>query len=342
MHLSVCVRAAVISAVLVVVCGTRVHAQLFENVGTRANGMAGAFVAVADDATSTWWNPAGIATGGLASAVFDHGRTTDPGTVIAGAPAIRAGMNAFAAVFPSLGVSYYRLRISAIRPQTSTAAGPADRQDSEAVAMGVQSVALNQFGTTVGQSIGSHFVLGSTLKLVRAGAASGSVAPDADALDAADDLPIDLSTQGDLDLGVMASFAHARFGVAVKNIREPNFGTDASPLVLERQARAGIAVLAAKAGVIDGLTLSADADLTRTSTVLGDVRHVAAGGEVWMLKRHLGLRGGVSMNTVNEKRTAYSGGASVAAYTGLYVDVFRTFGSDTSIEGWGTALRLAF
>jgi hypothetical protein len=208
--------------------------------------------------------------------------------------------------------------------------------------MGVQSVALNQFGTTVGQSIGRHFVLGSTLKLVRGGAVSGSAAPGADGLDAADDLPIDLSTQGDLDLGAMASFAHARFGVVVKNIRQPNFGTDASPLVLERQARAGIAVLAAKAGVIDGFTLSADADLTRTSTVLGDVRHAAAGGEVWMLKRHLGLRGGVSVNTVNERHTAYSGGASVTAYTGFYIDVFRTFGSDTSIEGWGTALRFAF
>ena len=33
------------------------RAQIYETVGTRAQGMAGAFVAVADDATAVWWNP---------------------------------------------------------------------------------------------------------------------------------------------------------------------------------------------------------------------------------------------------------------------------------------------
>jgi len=40
-----------------------VHAQTFGGVGTRADGMGGAFVAVADDASAGYWNPAGIATG---------------------------------------------------------------------------------------------------------------------------------------------------------------------------------------------------------------------------------------------------------------------------------------
>ena len=43
-------------------------------VGTRAAGMAGAFVAVADDATAVYWNPAGVATGSLVSAVVDFGQ----------------------------------------------------------------------------------------------------------------------------------------------------------------------------------------------------------------------------------------------------------------------------
>ena len=34
--------------------------QSFDVVGTRALGMGGAFVAVADDASATWWNPAGL------------------------------------------------------------------------------------------------------------------------------------------------------------------------------------------------------------------------------------------------------------------------------------------
>ena len=40
---------------------------------SRAAGMAGAFVGVADDATAVYWNPAGLATGALASFVFDYG-----------------------------------------------------------------------------------------------------------------------------------------------------------------------------------------------------------------------------------------------------------------------------
>ncbi|HEY0283950.1 MAG TPA: hypothetical protein VGC23_01065, partial [Vicinamibacterales bacterium] len=39
------------------------QAQSFGGVGTRAEGMGGAFVAVADDASAIYWNPAGIATG---------------------------------------------------------------------------------------------------------------------------------------------------------------------------------------------------------------------------------------------------------------------------------------
>ena len=35
-------------------------AQPFESSGVRAQGMGGAFVAVADDASATWWNPAGL------------------------------------------------------------------------------------------------------------------------------------------------------------------------------------------------------------------------------------------------------------------------------------------
>ena len=43
--------------------------------GTRALGMGGAFVAVADDATAPYWNPAGLGTGATFSMVLDwaHG-----------------------------------------------------------------------------------------------------------------------------------------------------------------------------------------------------------------------------------------------------------------------------
>ena len=47
-------------------------AQTFEVVGTRAAGMGGAFVAVADDASATYWNPAGLALGHMFSLVVDR------------------------------------------------------------------------------------------------------------------------------------------------------------------------------------------------------------------------------------------------------------------------------
>src|SRR5580765_7321711 len=37
--------------------------SVFEAAGVRALGMAGAFVAVADDSSSVFWNPAGLASG---------------------------------------------------------------------------------------------------------------------------------------------------------------------------------------------------------------------------------------------------------------------------------------
>ena len=39
------------------------EAQPADAVGVRAQGMGGAFTAVADDATAAWWNPAGLAGG---------------------------------------------------------------------------------------------------------------------------------------------------------------------------------------------------------------------------------------------------------------------------------------
>ena len=65
------------------------NAQIYEIVGTRAQGMGGAFVAVADDATATWWNPAGLATGAYFSSVIERGRTTEPAEARPGGPAWR-------------------------------------------------------------------------------------------------------------------------------------------------------------------------------------------------------------------------------------------------------------
>jgi hypothetical protein len=205
----------------------------------------------------------------------------------------------------------------------------------------VRSVGVSQFGTTVGQSIGDHFVIGSTIKLLRAGAVSASAA-DGDPLDAADDLDIDRTTRVDLDLGAMANFGHVRLGVAVRNVTEPDFGDGADRLALERQARVGIAVLSVANGAFQGITASADADLTTTATPVGEVRHVAGGVEGWLANGRLGVRGGVSANTIGEARPAVSGGVSVSITRGFRVNASRTQGRDKSVSGWSSSVSVAF
>ena len=326
-----------LAAGLLVAAASPAGAQIYEIVGTRAQGMGGAFVAVADDATATWWNPAGLATGAYFSAVLEGGKTTEPGEVGPGGPAWRGHTNAFAIVFPALGLSYYRLRISEIAPLASTVDAGPDRQEEGAAGVSLRSLATSEFGASVGQSLGNHLVIGSTLKLVRGGLALSTGTAAGDPLDAAGDLNVSMETEADLDLGAMASFGRTRLGLAVKHMREPAFGEGANRLILRRQVRAGAAFVAG--GVV---TLAVDADLSRTPTAFGDSRHVAAGAEAWVLQRRLGLRGGVSANTAGETSTSTSAGISLAAGSAFFVDGALTVGSDRSREGWNFGLRVTF
>ena len=49
-----------------------------EVLGVRAQGMAGAFVAVADDATAAYWNPAGLGTGDFVSLALERSHVSLP------------------------------------------------------------------------------------------------------------------------------------------------------------------------------------------------------------------------------------------------------------------------
>lgn len=281
-------------------------AQLFETVGVRAQGMAGAFVAVADDSTATWWNPAGLATGPFFSGMVERGYARRP------SEETRLGVS-FA--IPSLGLSYYRLRASEILTPASTGSAGGGRQADGA---GVSSTFLiHQVGATVGQSIGDHLVVASTLKLVRA-----------------DEI------KGDVDMGAMVKFASARVGFVVKHLHQPDVTVNGVRLeAFDRQIRIGAAFVPQPGPLT--VNTSLDADLTATPTVFGNARHLAGGGELWF-RRRLGVRGGVSVNTIDELRQSLSAGASIAFQTGLFVDGFITRGDDEALEGWGVALRVTF
>jgi len=263
--------------------------------------MGGAFTAVADDATSTWWNPAGLAGGAFFNAILEYAHPDDrPGE----------GLRGISLGFPALGLGYYRLPLRLATLTPSIAADTGDRED--------ESV-LSVFGATVGQSIGQHLVIGSTVKLLHAE-----------------------ETKGGLDLGAMATFGKARFGLMVRNVTEPEFETGFGTFKLRRHARAGAAFSTGSRGVIGDMTVAVDSDLVKTPTLLGDERRLAAGGEIWMLKHMVGVRGGVSVSTTGLRRSALSGGASAALPHGTFVDAQLTDGDDEARHGWSVALRVTF
>jgi hypothetical protein len=201
---------------------------------------------------------------------------------------------------------------------------------------------VNQFSSTVGQSIGEHLTLGSTVKILRAGMVS-STPSGSPGLDYADDLDVPQYTRLGLDMGVMASLGHVRLGLTLKNLAEPTFGEEgADPLKLTRQARVGMAVKSVPKGMLEGFTVAADADITRTVTTVGEVRHIAAGLEAWIGKGRIGLRGGASANTVDALRPAASVGGSLALTKKFHVNASATAGQDDSVTGWSTSVSVAF
>ena len=335
-----------VSLVSCVFLAAPLAAQTTDTIGVRAQGMGGAFTAVADDATASWWNPAGMAGGAYVNALLESGSHREPSTDRASGneprSARRADTRSFAVAFPALGLSYYRLRISEIQPQTSTGSAPGVRQDGGATEVRLRSTVLSQFGASVGQSLGSHLVVGSTFKLVSAGTASEVQAAATGSLDAAAGIDPSGETHAGLDVGAMAAFGRARIGLMVRNVKQPEFGSGPDAFRLSRSARLGAAVTSGTRGVIGGATVALDADLTKTTTVLGDERRVAAGAEAWSSARTIGVRGGVSVNTIGDRRTSLSAGVSAAVKKGLYADGELTGGSDQGRRGWGVALRVTF
>lgn len=315
-------------------------AQLFESIGTRAQGMGGAFVGVADDATASWWNPAGLATGSYFNVVIEKGALTQPSTPGALDPAQRTGGTGFAAAFPALGISSYRLQVVDVRPISPTDSSVAGRQQ-QAEGRHVRRLSIGLFGATVGQSIGDHLVIGSTLKVVRGNVASADIDATGDGLDRASDLDGESQTHGDLDVGAMARFGMVKLGATVRNLTRPSFGVGNDRRTLERQARTGLSVTGRQAG-FDSVTVAVDTDLTRTDTVFGEVRHAAAGAEVWLRGKRFGFRGGATTNTVGERRRSFSTGVSVAPIKGVFIEASKTTGSDASLSGWTSNLRFAF
>jgi hypothetical protein len=311
-------------------------AQDVETVGSRALGMGGAFVAVANDSSATWWNPAALADGPFFSMTLGRAVSGQDDVL----PAARTSVTEFSLTTPPAGISYYRWRLS----DAPTAVDPADRED-EQVGIPLRSLSVSQFGVTVVQTLIPGVHAGSTLKYVRGRLRTGvddSGLPPPDLLDRADDFAGgDVQHRFDLDLGLLAVGGPLRVGALVRNVREIEFeAPDATVMRLPRQVRLGVAFDATSLGV--PVTAALDVDARRYLSRAGERRVVALGGEGWLFGRRLGVRGGARFNTVGDERRTGTAGLSLALRRALYLDGHLLFGGDADEQGWGAAARVSF
>lgn len=286
-----------------------VHSQTFGGIGTRAEGMGGAFVAVADDASAVYWNPAGIATG----ATFDLQIAAGPDAKFVGA------------ALPVLAASYYRTREVTGLP---TVSGSPDRQNGGSGEVHARTLTTTSVGVTVVQTVAPGLVVGTTARVVRGG------------LDASDG-----RTTVDLDAGALVSAWDIRFGVTARNIREPEFDAEGGGKVrMHRQFRVGAALAprSLPTGVHGPFSLAVDVDLTTTPDLRGDRRMAAAGGEYWVAKGLIGARAGVRWSTLGDAYRAFSGGFTVRLPRSVFIEGQMTKWNEFRENDWTVGARVTF
>jgi hypothetical protein len=239
-----------------------------------------------------------------------------------------------------IGFSYYRLRLTDIRPLDPTAA-PADGREDRTAGVVVRSRSISQIGPTILQTLLPGIHVGTTLKYVRGTVrtAGGDPAGEAgDLLDAGEELEGgDAHGRFDLDIGVLATAGAIRLGAVVRNVRQPEF----DGFQLPRQFRVGAALDLER---VEGppLTIAVDGDAATYETTWGARRVLAVGAEQWLLTRRLGLRAGARFNQVGAKERTVTAGISVAARSGMYLEGHIVRGGTPEERGWGLATRVSF
>ena len=335
-------RSFLLGCVLLLLRPAAASAQGMEAVGTRALGMGGAFVAVADDASATYWNPAGLVTGSVFSAVADFGvgtveetplNSTGPGTWLGSSR--RSGTLVALGTWP-VGATVYRISTAAANVFTPPTTPPPFRTAAE-----LGRLTTTHVGVNVLHSIVSGLHVGATVKYVHgsAGRMGTMPAPD-DPLDAAGDIETRGNNRFDMDAGVMADLRTVKIGLTVRNLFEPEFDstTEGARLQLPRLFRAGVAVRPS-----DTLIVSLDADLTTTMDLSGEWRSLAAGAEQRFWRDRAAVRAGFRMSTTGETRPVVTTGGSVSLRSGIFADGYVAVGLDEAApDAFGVGLRLVF
>ena len=310
-------------------------------VGTRASGLAGAFVGLADDATAVYWNPAGIATGSFVSLAIDFGRhdaAPDSPQTSAGQKDT-ATMVAMAAT--AVGFAYYRIGTYGTAAAEPAVTGLPSREE---VRRSVHALTTSTLGVSLVQSLGDHLVVGATPKFVRGSAQRGETG-EMDvhaALDTAQDLDGRVSYAADVDAGAMLTARHLRLGVVARNLAAPSFDVDADreTIELEREVRVGAAWGSNWPGV-SRMIVTMDGDLLARPTAAGDRRDLAAGVETWWRDQRLGLRGGVRRSTIGDARAAVAAGISAGLTSGMLLEAHLVRGHADE-RSWSVGARMSF
>ena len=322
---------ALLVPILALALSGAAHAQVFETVGARALGMGGAFVAVADDATANYWNPAGL-TEVFFSALLEVQRAD---TRLDPDPTRRQGtrdLSTFASLAtPTLGLTYYRLGSRQVERMTGPGA------DGVGTAQ-LTSLVPHHAGLTLVQPLLPGVTVATVVKAVRGTAAMGSgdaLAPIRGLFDQASELGGQATTRFDLDVGVMVGLGALRLGLVGRNLREPEFTVSEGVTVnLRRQVRAGLAVRPTQS-----LVVSMDADLRTTPTAAGPRRVIAVGAEQrlgWLI-----VRAGGRVNVeADDPQPVGALGASLEMLSGLWLDGHVTGGRDDGDKGWGISTRV--
>jgi hypothetical protein len=334
---------------IVALLGAAGTAEAQAPLGTRAAGLAGAFVGVADDASAVYWNPAGLATGALVSAIITFSSEEiapdDPQTA-AGA---RHTGRMVALSLPPIGLAYYRVGAYGSEAATPAVIGPQSREE---VRRRVHALTTSTMGVSLLQSLTEHIVVGVTPKVVRGSAARGMAGDEraADALQRAAALEGVSSTTFDVDAGVMIAVRRVRLGLVARNLTTPAFATatagrpdeggEIDEIELSREVRAGAAWGSTWPGHTR-LMVAADADLVSRPTPLGDRRDVAVGVETWWMAQRVGVRGGLRRSTIGDSRAAATAGLSAAVRAGLLVEAHVVVGQRDE-RGWSIGARMGF
>lgn len=316
-------------------------AQGVEAVGMRALGMGGAFVAVADDATATYWNPAGLVTGSVVSAVAEVSRGDVEGAPLGGPNPAAFTFSGQGSTLVALGTWPVGMTFYRLSDATARVAGPGTEAQNVVSAAALRRLTTTHVGLNLLHSLAQGLHVGATLKYVHGSAGQELRLPaPGDPLDAARDLDTRGSSAFDIDAGVMVDLRRVKLGLTGRNLFEPEFDTDqeAVHLQLARQVRAGVAVRAA-----ESLTVSVDADLTRTPDVTGDWRSLAAGAEQRLWQDRAAIRGGVRISTAGDTRPIVTTGGSIALKSGIYADGYVAIGLEKAAQdGFGVGVRVVF